>query len=60
MAAAGMGGSIYDYRTQGWTTINVDTDRQTGPYTLTTADGVQYEVNPDNPTEYRNATTVTP
>lgn len=49
-----MTGPIYDYDRQGWTRINTDTDKRLDSFTYRTPDGVEYEVNPNNPQQYRN------
>ena len=49
-----MKGPIYDYERQRWTEIDTTTDERTGPLTYVTPDGVAYELNPENPEEYRN------
>ncbi len=52
-----MQGHIFDYDNQRWTDINTDTDHQVDTFRFVTPDGVAYELNPDNPTEYHNDTT---
>jgi len=51
-----MKGSIYDYQRQCWTHIDTDTDTPEGPHQYRTVDGVPYEVNPEDSTQYRNRT----
>ena len=49
-----MQGSIYDYTHQRWTEIDTESDTREGPHEYRTPDGVAYELNPENPSEYRN------
>ena len=49
-----MTGDIYDYENQRWTWFDTDTDTREGPGLYRTVEGVAYEINPDNPDEYRN------
>jgi len=49
-----MKGPIYDYERQRWTAIDTEGDRQTGPWSYVTSDGVAYDLNPQNPSQYRN------
>ena len=47
-------GPIYDYDRQEWTEIDTATDLQLGPYHFVTPGGVEYQLNPEDPTQYRN------
>ena len=49
-----MKGPIYDYTKQRWTEIDTETDQPIGQFHFRTPDGVAYELNPNDPTEYRN------
>lgn len=49
-----MRGPLYDYKNQRWTEVDTDTDRRGDGGSYITSDGVEYEVNPANPSEYRN------
>ena len=53
-----MKGPIYDYRKQKWVEIDTSRDRKTGEYSYVTPCGVEYELNPANPSQYRNAVPV--
>lgn len=50
-----MQGNIYDFTNQCWTTLDTETDENLYALHYRTPDGVEYELNPSDLTQYRNA-----